>query len=64
MEAQILAIERTMAGREETTKRFTAMMAQMDKTLAVQIESVNTLKIAVSRLEQGGLIVRNDYMGD
>lgn len=44
-------IERSMEEREETTKRFTAMMLQMDKTLAVQTEAVNTLKDAVKRLE-------------
>lgn len=63
MKEQILAIERTMEGREETTKRFTAMMNQMDKTLAVQIEAVNTLKIAVGRLENGNFIAVNYVEG-
>lgn len=51
LKAQSAAMERTMEEREETTKRFTLMMAQMDKTLAVQTEAVNTLKDAVKRLE-------------
>lgn len=59
MKEQILAIERTMEGREETTKRFTMMMNQMDKTLAVQTEAVNTLKKAVQRLEGGSIIAIN-----
>lgn len=44
-------MERTMEERKETTERFTAMMLQMDKTLAVHTEAVNTLKDAVKRIE-------------
>lgn len=44
-------LERTMSERQETTERFTAMMLQMDKTLAVHTEAVNTLKDAVKRIE-------------
>ena len=50
---QTATLEKSMDEREETTKRFTQMMMQMDKTLAVQTEAVNTLKDAVRRLETG-----------
>lgn len=53
---QTTALERSMEEREETTKRFTQMMYQMDRTLAVQTEAVNTLKDAVKRLESGNFI--------
>ncbi|MGL5016113.1 MAG: hypothetical protein ACRC6V_17810 [Bacteroidales bacterium] len=46
-----------MKEREETTKRFTDMMNQMDKSLAVQTEAVNALKSAVNRLEERNGIV-------
>lgn len=59
MKEQISGIERTMEEREETTKRFTQMMYQMDRTLAVQTEAVNTLKEAVKRLEGGSIIAIN-----
>ncbi|MGL5015005.1 MAG: hypothetical protein ACRC6V_12055 [Bacteroidales bacterium] len=59
LKVQNVAIERTMSEREETTKRFTDMMHQMDRTLAVQIEAVNTLKKAVERLEGGNFIAIN-----
>ncbi|MGL5015840.1 MAG: hypothetical protein ACRC6V_16395 [Bacteroidales bacterium] len=59
MKEQIVGIERTMEEREETTRRFTLMMNQMDKTLAVQTEAVNTLKKAVERLEGGSIIAVN-----
>lgn len=59
MKEQIISIERTMDEREQTTKRFTEMMYQMDRTLAVQIEAVNTLKKAVERLEGGSIIAIN-----
>lgn len=55
---QTAALERNMEEREETTKRFTQMMMQMDKTLAVQTEAVNTLKDAVKRLESGNFITQ------
>lgn len=48
---QTTVLEKSMEEREETTKRFTQMMYQMDRTLAVQIEAVNTLKEAVNRIE-------------
>lgn len=48
---QTMNMEKSMDEREETTKRFTAMMLQMDKTLAVQNETVNTIKDAIKRLE-------------
>lgn len=51
LKLQTSAMERSMGEKEETTKRFTQMMYQMDRTLAVQIEAVNTLKEAVNRLE-------------
>ncbi|MGL5016251.1 MAG: hypothetical protein ACRC6V_18525 [Bacteroidales bacterium] len=53
LKMQYNIIEKTMDEREETTRRFTLMMAQMDKTLAVQTEAVNTLKEAVKRIEDG-----------
>lgn len=56
---QTASLERNMEEREETTKRFTQMMMQMDKTLAVQTEAVNTLKDAVRRLESGGFLAQN-----
>lgn len=56
LKSQTAAIERTIEEREETTKRFTQLMLQMDKTLAVQTEAVNTLKDAVRRLESGGFL--------
>lgn len=59
LKIQTAAIERSMEEREETTKRFTQMMFQMDKTLAVQTEAVNTLKEAVRRLEGGSIIAVN-----
>lgn len=59
MKEQIVGIEKTMEEREETTRRFTMMMNQMDKTLAVQTEAVNTLKKAVERLEGGPVFAIN-----
>lgn len=59
MKEQVVNIEKTMDEREETTKRFTQMMYQMDRTLAVQTEAVNTLKEAVKRLEGGSIIAIN-----
>ncbi|MGL5015093.1 MAG: hypothetical protein ACRC6V_12530 [Bacteroidales bacterium] len=59
LKIQSAIIEKTMEEREETTKRFTLMMAQMDKTLAVQTEAVNTLKEAVKRIEDGGRYAHN-----
>ncbi|MGL5014177.1 MAG: hypothetical protein ACRC6V_07805 [Bacteroidales bacterium] len=56
LKLQYTVIEKTMDERDETTKRFTQMMFQMDKTLAVQTEAVNTLKDAVKRLESGSFI--------
>ena len=62
LKSQTFSLEKSMEEREETTKRFTQMMMQMDKTLAVQTEAVNTLKDAVRRLE-GGFLASNkeDY---
>lgn len=60
LKLQTTAMERSMEEREETTKRFTQMMFQMDKTLAVQTEAVNTLKEAVKRIE-GGNFIANHY---
>lgn len=57
LKTQTASIESTMIEREETTKRFTDMMHQMDKSLAVQIEAVNALKSAVNRLEERNGIV-------
>lgn len=59
LKVQTTNMERSMDEREETTKRFTAMMLQMDKTLAVQTEAVNTLKDAVKRLETRDSYVYN-----
>lgn len=59
LKVQTATMERSMDEREETTKRFTQMMFQMDKTLAVQTEAVNTLKDAVKRLEGGNFIAIN-----
>lgn len=59
LKSQTTSLERSMEEREETTKRFTQMMMQMDKTLAVQTEAVNTLKDAVRRLESGGFVAYN-----
>lgn len=59
LKLQTSAMERSMDEREETTKRFTQMMFQMDKTLAVQTEAVNTLKDAVKRLEGGNFVAIN-----
>lgn len=59
LKLQTIAMERSMEEREETTKRFTQMMYQMDRTLAVQTEAVNTLKEAVKRLEGGNIISVN-----
>lgn len=59
LKLQTSNMERSMDEREETTKRFTQMMFQMDKTLAVQTEAVNTLKDAVKRLEGGNFIAIN-----
>lgn len=59
LKLQTTAMERSMEEREETTKRFTQMMFQMDKTLAVQTEAVNTLKEAVKRIEGGNFIANN-----
>lgn len=59
LKLQTTAMERSMEEREETTKRFTQMMYQMDRTLAVQTEAVNTLKEAVKRLEGGSIIAVN-----
>lgn len=53
LKLQYTVIEKTMDERDEATNRFTLMMAQMDKTLAVQTEAVNTLKDAVKRIEDG-----------
>lgn len=65
LKSQTVALERNMEEREETTKRFTQMMMQMDKTLAVQTEAVNTLKDAVRRLESGSFLVNNkEYNND
>lgn len=58
LKVQTASMERSMEEREETTKRFTQMMFQMDKTLAVQTEAVNTLKEAVKRIE-GGTFIAN-----
>ncbi|MGL5012786.1 MAG: hypothetical protein ACRC6V_00635 [Bacteroidales bacterium] len=57
LKAQTVALEISMVEREETTKRFTEMMHQMDKSLAVQTEAVNALKSAVNRLEERNGIV-------
>lgn len=59
LKSQTASLERNMEEREETTKRFTQMMMQMDKTLAVQTEAVNTLKDAVKRLENGTFLTYN-----
>lgn len=59
LKVQTATMERSMDEREETTKRFTQMMFQMDKTLAVQTEAVNTLKDAVKRLEGGNFVAIN-----
>lgn len=59
LKLQTSNIERSMEEREETTKRFTEMMHQMDRTLAVQTEAVNTLKKAVERLEGGSIVAIN-----
>ncbi|UZV39631.1 hypothetical protein APT65_00016 [Trabzonvirus APT65] len=45
-------IEQSIKEKDQSTERFTAMMNQMDRTLAVQAEAVNALKDAVKRLEQ------------
>lgn len=60
LKLQTSAMERSMDEREETTKRFTQMMFQMDKTLAVQTEAVNTLKEAVKRIEGGSFVALNN----
>lgn len=57
LKVQTAALEVTMKEREETTKRFTEMMYQMDKTVAVQAEATNALKEAVNRLEERNGIV-------
>lgn len=59
LKVQTSALEISMQEREQTTKRFTEMMYQMDRTLAVQTEAVNTLKKAVERLEGGSIIAVN-----
>lgn len=66
LKIQAAVIEKTMDEREETTRQFTLMMGQMDKTLAVQIEAVNTLKDAVKRLEDGNRYAfeYKEYMND
>lgn len=53
LKLQYTVIEKTMDESNEATNRFTLMMSQMDKTLAVQTEAVNTLKEAVKRIEDG-----------
>lgn len=53
LKLQYTIIEKTTQERDEATNRFTLMMSQMDKTLAVQTEAVNTLKEAVKRIEDG-----------
>ena len=57
LKTQTAAIEVSLAEKEETTKRFTDMMHQIDKSLAVQIEAVHALKSAVNRLEERNGIV-------
>lgn len=57
LKVQTSSLEVAMKEREETTKRFTDMMNQMDKSLAVQTEAVNALKSAVNRLEERSGIV-------
>lgn len=44
-------LEMATKDREESLKTQKAMMHQMDKSLAVQIEAVNVLRDAVKRLE-------------
>ncbi|MGL5013540.1 MAG: hypothetical protein ACRC6V_04510 [Bacteroidales bacterium] len=50
--AKMDGLQKVMEDREETTKRFTEMLHQMDKTLTVQAQSVNALEGAVDRLEK------------
>ena len=57
LKLQTSALETSMMEREQTTKRFTEMMHQMDKSLSVQTEAVNALKSAVNRLEERNGIV-------
>ena len=45
-------LEVSIKDREDTMKNHQAMMHQMDKSLAVQMEAVNVLKDAVRRLEE------------
>lgn len=52
LKSRTLLIEQSIKDKNESTERFTAMMNQMDRTLAVQAEAVNALKDAVKRLEQ------------
>lgn len=52
-------IEQSIKERNESSERFTAMMNQMDRTLAVQAEAVNALKEAVKRLEQATYFQEN-----
>ena len=65
LKVQTVALEVSMVEREETTKRFTEMMHQMDKSLAVQTEAVNALKSAVNRLEErNGIVYVNKGVND
>lgn len=52
LKARTDLIEQSIKEKDQSTERFTAMMNQMDRTLAVQAEAVNALKDAVKRLEQ------------
>lgn len=51
MKKRIDQIDQSMASNAEATRRFTEMMNQMDKSIAVQSEIVATLKEAVNSLE-------------
>lgn len=51
LKTQTKLLEVSFKDREESVKNHQAMMHQMDKNLAVQIEAVNVLRDAVRRLE-------------
>lgn len=52
LKEQTRSMQESAKERNETTKNISEMMIQLDKTLAVQSQVVNTLRDAVARLEK------------
>lgn len=52
MKEQIALNKEELSIRTRSADQFEVFLTQMDKSIAVQVESINSLKKAVERLEQ------------